>query len=69
MKTILWLIIALLLMGITLLWLFFPSALSWCGYVWVAIGRPGFLGRLGYYMVFWAVVFFLAVRIGKSGPI
>ena len=68
MKNMVWLIGALLLVGITAFWLFFPSTFSWCNTIWVAIGRPGVPGRLGYLAAFWAMVFFLAVRLGKSGP-
>ena len=69
MKQILWFACVLLLLSITVLWLFFPSTLSWSAGIWEALGRPSLLVRLGYYIGFWVVIFLFAVRLGKSGPV
>lgn len=69
MKNALIVACAAALLGIIVAWLFFPQSVPYFRSIWETIGRPGFLGRLGWFTAFWGVVFFLAIRLGKRGPI
>lgn len=50
-------------------WLFIPSNIPYIKTIWQLMSRPVFLSRLIYLGVFCFAVFFLAVRLLKSGPI
>ena len=56
----------LLIIGLVVVWLFFPSHAPYLSNIWGLIGEPGFLGRLGYFAAFCFLVFLLSVRLLKD---
>lgn len=67
-KSISIIIVFSIVLGVISMWLFWPAAIPVMGNVWVAVGRPGVMGRLGYLAIFGIVILVLAIRLGKSGP-
>ena len=69
MKIALLIVVVVAVLALLSAWLFFPASLPVYGEVWVIMGRPGLLGRMGFCLFFFVLIFFLAARLGKSGPI
>lgn len=68
LKSICIIVVCLILTGVIGVWVFAPALIPVMGNVWVALGRPGLLGRLGDLAIFGIAVLILAIRAGKSGP-
>jgi hypothetical protein len=67
-KKFLYLLLALVFL-ISLAWLFIPSHIPYIKTIWLLMSKPVFLSRLLYLGIFFFAVFFLSVRLLKSGPI
>jgi len=67
-KAAAWFAVVLVLVLVAL-WVFAPDAASLIAHVWRLLGRPAIWGRLEALAIFAALVFFLSVRLLKSGPL
>lgn len=68
-KQILILAVCLGVLAIAGVWVFAPTLTGWTEHVWRLLKRPELLGRIGYMAAFIGGVVFLAVKVGKSGPL